>query len=275
MDEKIPYDPDHPPHMNIYQRINAVMHDVKYVQKDAQVSAGAGGSYKAVSHDMVVAILRDSMVQHGIVVRVEQLKGELLQQKAPKGEKGYTMHLYSGEYAVHFHNIDQPDDFLTETVNAHANDSGDKAPGKAMSYAVKYAMLKVFSLETGENEESRFADPYTKEQADNYHALIEREAAYEFYLFLSTLTTEAQTGLHNSFPDGQKSAGKKKANKLQQDGQKAFSETVEDLKGRLAKQDISALEITGEMSDMEKRFLMGRLTNFEVSTLSRMKEAAV
>ena len=34
-------------------------------------------------------------------------------------------------------------------------DNADKAPGKAISYAFKYALLKTFALETGEDEESR------------------------------------------------------------------------------------------------------------------------
>jgi hypothetical protein len=41
------------------------------------------------------------------------------------------------------------------TLPSHALDNGDKAPGKAISYATKYALLKTFLLETGEDEESR------------------------------------------------------------------------------------------------------------------------
>ena len=54
---------------NIYQRINAVMKDVEYVQKDAAITGG-GVNYKAVTHDMVTAVVRKSMVEHGIVIEV-------------------------------------------------------------------------------------------------------------------------------------------------------------------------------------------------------------
>ncbi len=37
-------------------------------------------------------------------------------------------------------------------------DNADKAPGKALSYAKKYAVLKLFEIESGEDEESRFSD---------------------------------------------------------------------------------------------------------------------
>lgn len=138
---------------NIYQRINAVMKEVTYVKKDTKVSGA--GSFMAVSHDMVLAVLRPAMVKHGIATRVEQLKGDIAQMRDPQRE--IKMHLYVADYAIHFVNVDNPADTLTVTIQSHANDNGDKAPGKAASYAVKYAMLKTFGLETGDNDESRLA----------------------------------------------------------------------------------------------------------------------
>lgn len=251
---------------NIYQRINAVMKEVAYVQKDAQVQG-----YKAVTHDMVTAVARPAFVKHGIVIRVEQLRSELLVKRdVGAGEK---MHLYSGDYAVHFVNIDKPEDYATETVNAHANDNGDKAPGKAMSYAVKYAVLKLLSLETGENDEARFADPYTSEQAEIFHDLIDSRKAYEYYLFMATLPPETQTGLINSFPDGKKTQGKRAAAELERDGHAKFLSVVEDVQKQIASHDPSVLEITNEMSPVEKQFLAKQLSDFEVRTLKKLKEA--
>lgn len=140
---------------NIYQRINAVMQEVDYVQKDKAVSGG-GASYKAVTHDQAVSVLRKSLVKNGIVIRTVQLSGEFLQMRDMNAKpEPVKMGLYTGSYDIHFVNIDSPDDFATVSVQAHANDNGDKAPGKAMTYAVKAAMLKLFTLETGEDEESR------------------------------------------------------------------------------------------------------------------------
>ena len=147
---------------NIYQRINAVMKEVEYVRKDAKVQG-----YSAVTHDMVTAVLRPHLVKAGIAVQLEQLQSTLLERRDKSA--GINMHLYSGDYAVHFVNIDQPEDRVTVTINAHAADNGDKAPGKCASYATKYAMLKLFSLETGENEESRLESvkPVTQVQASS------------------------------------------------------------------------------------------------------------
>lgn len=52
---------------------------------------------------------------------------------------------------VRFQSADNTADFI-ETVGIGAGiDTGDKGPGKAMSYAFKYAMLKALCLETGED----------------------------------------------------------------------------------------------------------------------------
>ena len=143
---------------NIYQRINDVMKIVKYVQKDSSVT-GAGAGYKAVSHDQVISVARQALVDNGVMIFPSQIKGEFLVMRDVNATpQPVKMGLYSGTYEINFVNIDDGNDKITVTLEAHANDNGDKAPGKALSYAVKSAMLKVLSLETGENDESRVAD---------------------------------------------------------------------------------------------------------------------
>ena len=136
--------------LNLYQRINKVRESIAYVQKDKSVSTG-GGSYKAVTHDQVTALVREHMVKHGIVsypVLVESISN-------PK-EGDAKQFRYEATYDIQFVNIDAPTEQLTIRIQAHAMDNADKAPGKALSYAKKYALLKLFELETGEDEESRY-----------------------------------------------------------------------------------------------------------------------
>lgn len=141
---------------NIFQRINAVQGAIGYIQKDKSVSAGAAGSYKAVTHDAVTAMLRKHLIEAGIAVAVSCIKSEFDQPAVNPDGTHAKQRLLRAEYVVSFINIDQPDDKLVVSVIAHALDNGDKAPGKAASYATKYALLKTFLLETGEDEESRY-----------------------------------------------------------------------------------------------------------------------
>lgn len=137
--------------LNIYQRINKVMQEVKYAQKDANVQG-----YKAVTHDQVVATARQSFVKNGVVITPSQIHGDFAE--AVNGSK---MRLYTGGYVISFVNMDKPEEKIDVTIEAHALDNGDKAPGKCLTYATKSAVLKVLWLETGENDESRAKDTET------------------------------------------------------------------------------------------------------------------
>lgn len=137
--------------LNIYQRINEVRKSIGYVQKDKSVSTG-GGSYKAVTHDAVTGMVRAELIKHGVIIAPPSVISSTFYPK----EQDVKQRLYEATYTIDFVNMDQPDDRVSVQINAHALDNGDKAPGKAMSYATKYAILKMFNIETGEDEESRY-----------------------------------------------------------------------------------------------------------------------
>lgn len=138
---------------NVYQRIQSVMKAVSYIQKDKIVS-GAGGGYKAVTHDNVTAMVRQHFVDNGIIV-VPRLTTSATVDTGRKTSSGNPILRFEGLYDVAFVNADEPSESVVVPVAAHADDHGDKAPGKALSYATKYAILKVLLLETGEEDESR------------------------------------------------------------------------------------------------------------------------
>ncbi len=136
--------------MNIYQKINEVRKAVSYVKKDANVN----NRYKGVTHDAVTVSARDSMVEQGIII-VPTLNTSSVQQTGTTTKGGVPIIRYEATYNVQFINSEEPNEIISMTTEAHANDEGDKAPGKALSYAVKAALLKVLMLETGEDDESR------------------------------------------------------------------------------------------------------------------------
>lgn len=139
--------------LNIYQRVNAVRKKIDYIQKDKSVSTG-GGSYKAVTHDMVTAMVRQHMIDAGIVCYPSLVDSASL-PKEPEAKQ----FRYEATYDFHFVNEESPEDKICIRIQAHAMDNADKAPGKAISYAKKYAILKLFEIETGEDEESRTHEP--------------------------------------------------------------------------------------------------------------------
>lgn len=140
---------------NLLQRINAVRKAVAYIQKDKSVSTG-GGSYKAVTHDAVTAMLREHMVEHGIVSWPHLVDSTSMPYEVNAEMVRAKQFRYEATYDFTFSNIEDPKDYIIIRIQAHAMDNADKAPGKALSYAKKYALLKLFEIETGEDDESRF-----------------------------------------------------------------------------------------------------------------------
>jgi len=141
--------------LNIHQRINKVREGIAYLKKDKKVE-----SYWAVTHDMVTREVRPFLIKHGINMIVRQVSGEI-QDTGKATSKGNPITRYVAFYEIDFVNIDDPTDRETTSIGSIAEDHGDKAPGKCVSYAVKATVLKTFNIETGESDESRIESKLT------------------------------------------------------------------------------------------------------------------
>ena len=138
--------------MNIYQRLNEVRKAVAYIRKEKEVTGA--GTYKVVTHDQVTGEIRESLIVHGIMIVPRLIKSVTVDTRTTTA-KGIPIIRYEAFYEIDFVNCEEPSDKVTVSIESHALDQGDKAPGKAISYATKYAMLKLLSIETGDEEEDR------------------------------------------------------------------------------------------------------------------------
>lgn len=121
--------------LNVHQRIAKVMEAVTYIRKDKK----QGMKYSVVSHDVVTAKVRPALLDAGVIYYPIKTKGEQIGNKT------------KAEMTIRFVNIDEPTDFIDVETFGYGVDESDKGPGKAMSYAVKYALLKTLGLETGDD----------------------------------------------------------------------------------------------------------------------------
>lgn len=120
---------------NIFQRMHAVMQEVDYIQKEKK----QGMRYSIVSHDAVTAKVRPLMVKHGIIYYPVGMRLE---------QTGNRTQLTC---QVVFQNIEDRNDSMVVDSAGYGIDDQDKGPGKAISYAVKYALLKGLGLESGDD----------------------------------------------------------------------------------------------------------------------------
>lgn len=135
--------------VNIYQRINEVRKKVDYAKKDKAVEG-----YKAVTHDQITALTREHLVEHGIVI-VPILASQSTELTGTQTKGGTPFVRWQGSYRFDVVNAEDPADHFIAEIGAHAIDHGDKAPGKALSYAKKALILKLMEIESGDDDEGR------------------------------------------------------------------------------------------------------------------------
>ena len=130
------------PSLNLYQRLAAAWIAVMPAQKKM---SGASGNYGFVGHAEASEKVREVLFSRGVVVFSDTVE----RRDSPmKDKKGNDVMLTSLRVAVTFVNVDKPAE--RECVNVWGDGLGndDKGPGKAFSYALKYALMKTSLLPT-------------------------------------------------------------------------------------------------------------------------------
>ena len=124
--------------MTIYEKIHAIMGEVRYLNKDDNVSFGQT-KYKALSEEKVTEIMREKLVKYKLVVF------PIHQESSRNGQISHVDVVYR------MVNVENPQEFIDIASCGDGADSQDKGSGKAMTYAFKYMWLRAFALPTGED----------------------------------------------------------------------------------------------------------------------------
>lgn len=142
---------------NIHQRVIGIMSELHYIAKGDKT---VNGQYRFVSHDQVTAKVHPLLVKYGITVipTVEDMTHE--------GNRTTVKLL------ITFVNADNPHDNFTARYISQGIDGGDKGPGKAISYAYKYALLKTFCLETGDDPDNDANAFYEPPKCDEFDSIL-------------------------------------------------------------------------------------------------------
>ena len=141
--------------MNILQKMSKATDEIGIVEKNLKVSAGAG-SYKAVADRDVLDAVKKAEQDNGIFSY--PINREIVSQEMPTTTVEYEGKITTKwtvfmriKTTFRFVNLDDPADFIEVISYGDGVDPQDKAPGKAMTYSDKYALLKAYKIETGED----------------------------------------------------------------------------------------------------------------------------
>lgn len=137
--------------LNIYQKMLLAMEKINTVSKNLVVGEGKN-QYKAVGEVDVLNAVKPIEVELGIYsypFSREIIEAGRYTSKTSYGEKDNFMIRIQTIYR--FVNINKPDEYVDITTYGDGYDSQDKAPGKAMTYGDKYALLKAYKIATGDD----------------------------------------------------------------------------------------------------------------------------
>ncbi|MBO7209718.1 MAG: ERF family protein [Methanobrevibacter sp.] len=142
---------------------------IKAVQEDKKLvpdllKAENGNNFRAISESAILDVINPILIEHEWFYEIRVKKSDL-QIREAFGSKGKKLQFIATiEVAVVFHNCLFPEEMVgTESVSMGIDDN-DKAMGKAYTYAVKYALLKLFRLRYGDDSDFEASKPLHTEK---------------------------------------------------------------------------------------------------------------
>lgn len=158
--------------MNLYEKLLAITSEIKTVNKNLEVGVGKS-AYKAVGEADVLSAVK--VLEEKYKVYSYPCHREVIDRAILETEKEYNGVVTKGnqiflriETIYRFVNVEAPDEFIEITTYGDGIDTQDKAVGKAMTYADKYALLKAYKIITGDDaDQDHSPDNATYTQKQN------------------------------------------------------------------------------------------------------------
>ena len=122
-----------------------------------------GNNFRAISESAILDVIDPVLKEAGWFYTVDVKKSDL-QIREAYGSKGKKLQFIATvEIKISFKNEKQFTTIWTESVGMGIDDN-DKAMGKAYTYAVKYALLKLFRLRYGDDPDAKASEPLHTEK---------------------------------------------------------------------------------------------------------------
>jgi hypothetical protein len=146
--------------MNIYEKLSAITNEISAVAKNLNVGYGKS-QYKAVGEADVLAAVKPTEEKYKVYsypVSRRVIESNVLTSLDKDGNEKRQLFMRL-EVAYRFVNMENPEEYIDITTYGDGVDPGDKAPGKAMTYADKYALLKAYKIITGDDPDQKASEP--------------------------------------------------------------------------------------------------------------------
>jgi hypothetical protein len=146
----------------IYKKMSQVMAEIGFIGKD-QKNTAQGFKFRGI--DQFVNTLYPALVKHGVFMtpRCTAASQEIVEVVRSSGKTGIDKHVtIQMEFAFY---AEDGSHVVVGPVPAEGLDSGDKATNKALSAALKYALIQTFSIPTEDMAEGDLETPVIEKAA--------------------------------------------------------------------------------------------------------------
>jgi|LGVF01.2.fsa_nt_gb hypothetical protein len=160
--------------LNIYQKMLMIQTELETVAKSRTIGKGAN-SYKAVMESDVLSAIKPMEEKYGVYSYA--LKREVVYQncfETKTGDYVKKQFFVRLETTYRFVNTDKPTEYVDTTSYGDGSDPLDKAVGKAMTYADKYALLKGYKIATGDDPDAKSSSRHDEKAAKDYAQSAQR-----------------------------------------------------------------------------------------------------
>lgn len=142
--------------LNIYEKMSLITNEISTVAKNLKVQVNKTASYNAVSERDILDAVKPIEFKYRVYSfpydRDIIENDTLIKESEYNGQITKTNSLYMRVKTIYrFINIDNKDEFIDIIAYGDGIDTGDKAPGKATTYADKYALMKAYKISTGDD----------------------------------------------------------------------------------------------------------------------------
>lgn len=145
--------------MNIYEKMSAITTEITAVAKNLNVGWGSQ-SYKAVGEADVLAAVKPIEAKHKVYSYPfsREIEETAILTTVKKDRSESKQQFMRVKTVYRFVDIDNPTEYIDITTYGDGVDTQDKAPGKAMTYADKYALLKAYKIITGDDPDQNASE---------------------------------------------------------------------------------------------------------------------
>lgn len=144
---------------NIFQRMQKITAEVSTVAKNLEVGFGSN-RYKAVGEADILRAVKPIEEKYGVYSYPYDREIVESGTMEREGRNGKTIQLYLRVKTVYrFVSVDDPTSYLDIVSYGDGVDTQDKAPGKAMTYSDKYALMKAYKIQTGDDPDQYASEP--------------------------------------------------------------------------------------------------------------------